>query len=126
MSCCGKVKKVNTMVTYENGVKLIYSGSKQVTFLTPSRNVYVFDGKNKRVQEVHPSDVDFLLSRYNKAFAMFRIYEEPVAEPEEILEELVSIAQTEDMGYEEDLLEELVNIEEEPVKKTRRKKKTEE
>lgn len=125
MSCCGKVKKVNTMVNYENGVKLIYGGKKQVTFITPNRNVYVFDSKNKRIQEVHPSDVDFLLSRYNKAFAMFRIYEE-VVEPEEVLEELAFIAQTEDMGYEKDLLEELVNIEEEPVKKTRRKKKTEE
>lgn len=124
MSCCGKVKKVNTMVNYENGVKLIYSGKKQVTFITPNRNVYVFDGKNKRIQEVHPSDVDFLLSRYNKAFAMFRIYEE-VVEPEEVLEELAFIAQTEDMGYEKDLLEELVNVEEEPVKKTRRKKKEE-
>lgn len=125
MSCCGKTKKANTTVNYENGVKLIYSGSKQVTFLTPNRNVYVFDGKNKRIQTVHPADVDFLLSRYNKAFAMFRIYEE-VVEPEEVLEELAFIAQTEDMGYEKDLLEELVNIEEEPVKKTRRKKKTEE
>lgn len=125
MSCCGKAKKANTQMVYENGVKLIYSGVKQITFVTPNRNVYVFDSKAKKIQEVDPRDVDFLLSRYNKAFSMFRIYQEPIIQNmlptvtvEEIAEELEAFtAQAEPEEVEEAV--------EEPVKKSRRKKKEE-
>jgi hypothetical protein len=126
--CCGKIKKVNTTMVYEDGIQLIYNGSKQVTFVSPMRNMYVFDNKNKQIQQVHPQDVDFLLTRKVKNFSLFSIYQvqEPVVEPEAVLDVLVQVSQDEDMSYEvEAQVVEQEEETEEPVKKTRRKKKEE-